>query len=81
MSTRWIPVPSFGDALFSVIETVGGLWVLAGYDDPDSIVEDRMYLIDPSSRGTCSERTILTGSTGDAWQVAEAGGYLWTFNQ
>lgn len=77
---RWIQLPLFGDALFSVIETVGGLWVLAGYDDLDSIVEDRMYLIDPSSEDVL-RKEILTGSTGDAWQVAEAGGYLWTFNQ
>ena len=39
-----------------------------------------MYLIDPSS-GDVLREEILTGSTGDAWQVAEAGGYLWTFNQ
>ena len=30
--TEWIQVPSFGD-FFSVIETVGGPWVLAAVDD------------------------------------------------
>jgi class 3 adenylate cyclase len=71
---RWIQVPSFGD-FFSVIETVSGLWVIA----VGGGVEDRMFLIDPSSGDVLREAT-LADSTGDAWQVAEAGGYLWTFN-
>jgi class 3 adenylate cyclase/streptogramin lyase len=77
---RWIRVPSFGDG-FSVIETVSGLWVIAGYEGegPKASVEDRMFLLDPSSGDVLRERP-LTDSTGDAWQVAEAGGYLWTFN-
>jgi class 3 adenylate cyclase len=71
---RWIQVPSFGD-FFSVIETVSGLWVIA----VGRGVEDRMFLIDPSSGDVLREAT-LADSTSDAWQVAEAGGYLWTFN-
>ena len=77
---RWIQVPPFGDFL-SLIETAGGLWVLASYGDegPNASVEDRMFLIDPSSGEVLREAT-LADSTADAWQVAEAGGYLWTFN-
>ena len=73
---RWIQVPSFGDG-FSVIETASGLWMLASRSDHS--VEDHMFLIDPSSGKVLRER-ILEDSRGDAWQVAEAGGYLWTFN-
>jgi class 3 adenylate cyclase len=73
---RWIQVPSFGDFI-TVIETAGGLWVLE--TSLDQSVEDHMYLIDPSSGQVLRERT-LTGSTRDAWQVAQAGGYLWTLN-
>ena len=73
---RSIKVPSFGDGL-SVIETASGLWVLAFHSDRS--LEDRMFLIDPSSGKVLRERT-LADSRGDAWEVAEAGGYLWTFN-
>jgi class 3 adenylate cyclase len=77
---KWIHVPSFGDE-FSVIETVSGLWVKAVYyqEGPNAGVEDHMFLIDPTS-GTVLRERPLDDSTADAWQVAEAGGYLWTFN-
>ena len=77
---RWIQVPPFGDFL-SVIETADGLWILATYggEGPNASVEDRMYLVDPNSGDVLREAT-LTGSSADAWQVAAAGGYLWTFN-
>jgi sugar lactone lactonase YvrE len=38
-----------------------------------------MFLIDPSSGEVLRDRP-LADSTGNAWQVADAGGYLWTFN-
>jgi class 3 adenylate cyclase len=73
---RWVQVPSFGDS-FSVIETAGGLWVLAFSSDRSR--EDRMFLLDPRTGEVLQDRT-LADSRGDAWQVAEGGGYLWTFN-
>lgn len=73
---KWINIPSSGDGLF-VIETASGLWVLAFHSDRS--LEDRMFLIDPSSGKVLREST-LADSRGDAWEVAEAGGYLWTFN-
>jgi class 3 adenylate cyclase len=73
---RWVRVPPFGD-FFSVIETASGLWVLATHSDKS--IEDHMFLIDPSSGEVLRDRP-LAGTSGEAWQVAEAGGYLWTFN-
>jgi len=73
---RWVQVPSFGDFL-TVIETAGGLWILEVRSDRSA--EDHMFLIDPSSGEVFQDRP-LADSMGDAWQVAEAGGYLWTFN-
>jgi hypothetical protein len=73
---RWVRVPSFGD-FFSMIETASGLWILATHSDKS--VEDHMFLIDPSSGEVLRDRP-LAGTPGETWQVAEAGGYLWTFN-
>ncbi len=54
--TSWIQVPSFGDALFSVIETVGGLWVLAGYDPIRTRSSRTACTSSTRARGTCSDR-------------------------
>ena len=59
------------------MDTASGLWILATHSDQS--VEDHMFLIDPSSEEVLQDRP-LADSTTDAWQVTEAGGFLWTFN-
>jgi len=73
--TRWTDVPASGE-LVQPVETSGGLWVLVSFGRSD----DRVYHIEPST-GEVLGTTILPDSTeGVSWDLTEAGGFLWTFN-